>query len=90
MKNPRQRAAAVVYCQEIKEHPDRSHYLTTEQTIRTTAATCADEKVYVKPHSQRSRMMRKAIVDVSADYQNVTVSDASVHDLTGASRMVVT
>ncbi len=90
MKSPLQPAAAVIYCQETEGYVTRSHYLSTEQMIRTTAATCADEKVYVKPHPQQSKYVRKAIMDVAADYQNVTISDASVHDLTEASRMVVT
>jgi len=90
MKNPMQPAAAVVYCQEIEAYHDRSHYLTTENMIRVTAATCKDELVYVKPHPTQSKLMRKAIMDIAADYRNVTLSDASVHDLTEASRMVVT
>lgn len=90
MKNPMQEAAAVVYCQEIDDAPTRSHYLGTEQMIRVTASTCAGEKVYVKPHPNQSKAVRKAIMDVAADYQNVIVSDASIHDLTDASRMVVT
>ncbi|MDJ0629320.1 MAG: hypothetical protein QNJ44_13760 [Rhodobacter sp.] len=90
MKNPMQEAAAVVYCQEIEGERHRSHYLNTEQMIRITASTCSDEKVYVKPHPNQSKLVRKAIMDVAADYQNVIVSDASIHDLTDASRMVVT
>jgi len=90
MKSPLQPAAAVIYCQETEDSVNRSQYLTTEQMIRTTAATCMDEKVYVKPHPQQSKYARKAIMDVAADYQNVTISDASIHDLTEASRMVVT
>lgn len=90
MKNPMQEAAAVVYCQEIEDYRTRSHYLSTEQMIRITASTCRDERVYVKPHPNQSKAVRKAIMDVAADYQNVTVSDASVHDLTDAARTVVT
>ena len=90
MKNPLKEAAAVIFCQEIEDQFNRSHYLTTEQMIRTTATTCKDELVYVKPHPDQSKSKRKAIMDVAADYQNVTVSEASVHDLNDASRMVVT
>lgn len=90
MKNPMQEAAAVIYAQEIEHLTDRSHFLTTEQMIRTTAKTCKDELVYVKPHPHQSKGMRKQILDICADFQNVIVSDASVHDLTDASRMVVT
>lgn len=90
MKNPLQEAAAVVYCQEIEGAAWRSHSLTTEEMIRTTAATCKDSRVYIKPHPNQSKAGRKAILDIAADYQNAQVSDASVHDLTQASRMVVT
>ena len=90
MKNPLQPAAAVIYCQEIEGYRNRSHYLSTEQMIRVTAATCKDELVYVKPHPDQTKQARKAIMDVAADYQNVTLSEASLHDLTDASRMVVT
>ena len=89
MKNPLQPAAAVVFCQEIEGYRNRSHYLSTEQMIRTAASTCKDEKVYVKPHPAQSKMSRKAVLDVAADYQNVVVSDASIHDLIEASRCVV-
>lgn len=90
MKNPMQEAAATVFCQEIDTTGPRQHHLTTEEIIRTTAAACRDEKVYVKPHPNQSKMGRKAILDIAADYQNVTVSDASVHDLIDAARCVVT
>ena len=80
----------MIYCQEIEGYHNRSYYLNTEQMIRITAQTCADEPVYVKPHPLQSKSVRKAIMDVAADYRNVTVTDASVHDLTDASRMVVT
>ena len=90
MKNPMKTAAAVVFCQEIEHAPLRSHYLTTEEMIRTTASTCRDEMVYVKPHPNQSKAARKAIMDVAGDYQNVTVSDASVHGLIDAARIVVT
>ncbi len=90
MKNPMQDAAAVVFCQEIEDAANRSHYLPTEKMIRATASTCREELVYVKPHPNQSKAARKAILDVAADYQNVTVSDASVHDLIDAARMVVT
>jgi hypothetical protein len=89
-KSPMTPAAAVVFCQEIEEAAARQHYLNTEEMIRTTAAACRDELVYVKPHPSQSKYGRKAVLDISADYQNVRVSDASVHDLIGVSRCVVT
>ncbi len=90
MRTPLQPAAAVIFCQEIEGYRNRSHYLTTEQMIRISAVTCKDDLVYVKPHPSQSKPFRKAIMEVAADYQNVIVSDASLHDLIEASRVVVT
>jgi len=83
-------AAAVIFCQVIEHYANRSWYLSTEEMIRVTARTCADEAVYVKPHPMQSKLTRQAIMTLAAEYPNVTVSDASVHDLTEASRVVVT
>ncbi|MEL7114658.1 MAG: hypothetical protein AAGP08_03565 [Pseudomonadota bacterium] len=90
MKAPMDPAAVVVFCQEIESAGFRTHYITTEQMIRTAASICKDERIYVKPHPNQSKAARKAILDIAADYQNAHVSDASVHDLVEASRMVVT
>lgn len=90
MKSPLEPAEATVFCQEIETAPRRAHYLTTEEMIRTTASICKDGKVYVKPHPNQSKSGRKAILDIAADYQNVQVSDASVHDLSQAATRVVT
>ena len=90
MKNPMRAAAAVIYCQDIEHLTPRTHFLTTEQMIRTAAETCKDELVYVKPHPSQNKTMRKVLMDIAADYQNVIISDASIHDLTDAARMVLT
>lgn len=90
MNAPLAPAAAVVFTQEIEDYVNRSHYLTAEQMIRTTAATCADHKVYVKPHPTQSKTARKAIIDIAAEYRNIEISDASLHDLIEASTSVVT
>nr|WP_253913377.1 hypothetical protein [Pseudoruegeria sp. HB172150] len=58
--------------------------------IRIAATTCAEERIYVKPHPDQSKQDRKALFEIAADYRNVTVTVASVHDLSAASRMVVT
>ncbi len=82
-------AAAVVFCQEIEGYRNRSHYLTTEQMIGAAARTCNAETVYVKPHPGQSRANRAAIIRLAAEFPNVAISDASIHDLVAASRMVV-
>ncbi len=73
MKNPMQEAAAVIYCQEIEVYPDRSHFLTTDQMIQITAKTCKDEVIYVKPHPQQSKAVRKHILALSEKSLDRTV-----------------
>ncbi len=88
--SPMAPAAAVVFCQEIEKLTDRCHYLSSEVMIRTTAETHRDEMVYVKLHPHHSKMERVRIMAICNDYTNIKVSEASVHDLTQASRLVVT
>jgi hypothetical protein len=76
--------------QEIETERDRSHYLTTEQMIRTAADHRRDELVYVKLHPLQSKQMRRDILAVCNDYQNVRISEASIHDLAEVSSLVVT
>ena len=90
LDKPLDPAAATIFCQQNELGPERSHYLTTEQMIRVTARTCAEERVYVKPYPDQTKLARKALIDLVADYPNVVVTDASIHDLTAASHMVVT
>lgn len=83
-------AAATVFCQEIETRADRSHYLTTETMIRTTAEQNRDALVYVKLHPSQSKMERVRIMTICSDYTNIKISDASVHDLSQAAEIVVT
>lgn len=83
-------AAAAIFCQEIEQSRDRSHYLTTEEIIRITADNCRAETVYVKLHPNQSKPFRRHVMAVCADYQNVQISEASVHDQIAAARCVVT
>ncbi len=83
-------AAAVVFCQLIERTGDRLHHLTTEQMVRVAATTAGSRRVYVKPHPDTPRALRRGLEDMAAGYRNVVVSDASVHDLAGASDVVVT
>lgn len=84
------RARVTLFCQEIEHEPTRSHYLTTEQMMRTIAEHERERLIYVKPHPLQSKPMRRDIMAVAQDYPNVRVTDASVHDLVAAADMVVT
>ncbi len=83
-------ARATLFCQEIDRDPHRAHYLTTEQMIRAVAEHETERTIYVKPHPLQSKPMRRDIMAVAADYANVEVIEASVHDLIGVSDVVVT
>ncbi|MGC8202125.1 hypothetical protein ACP2AV_05415 [Aliiroseovarius sp. PTFE2010] len=90
LHHPLAPAAATILCQEIERQPERAHYLTTEEIIRITADACREEKVYVKLHPNQSKPMRRHIMAICADYLNVEISEASVHDQIAAARCVVT
>ena len=88
--SPMRPAAAVIYCQDQEHRENRSHFLSTEDMIRTAAETRRDGLGYVKLHPMQSKPMRRHIMAMCNDYTNVKISDASVHDLSQASRVVVT
>jgi len=83
-------AHAVVFTQEIEGFRNRAHHLTNEQMIRTAAEFDRRRLVYVKMHPRQSKAARRDLMAVAQDYQNVRVSEASVHDLIEAARIVVT
>ncbi len=83
-------ALAVIFTQEIEGLRQRSHYLSNEQMIRTTAEFDRHRPIYVKLHPVQSKAMRRNLLNVAQDYPNVKVADASVHDLIEASSVVVT
>lgn len=84
------RARVTLFCQEIEQQSIRTHYLTTEQMIRTIAEYETAKVIYVKLHPLQSKPMRRDIIAVAQEYPNVQVTDASVHDLVAAADIVVT
>jgi hypothetical protein len=83
-------ARAVVFTQEIEFHRNRAHHLTNEQMIRTAAEFDRRKLVYVKPHPHQSKAALRDILAVTRDYQNIRVSEASVHDLIEKSDIAIT
>ncbi len=83
-------ARAVVFTQENEGFRNRSHYLTNEQMIRTAAEFDRSKLVYVKLHPNQSKAARRVLMAVAQDYQNVRISEASVHDLVEKAAVVVT
>ncbi|MCI2399377.1 hypothetical protein [Aliiroseovarius subalbicans] len=90
MHAPLRGAKAVIFCQDIEAQSPRTHYLTNEEMIRTVAEHDRDARIYVKLHPAQSRSSRRALMDVTQDYPNVKLSEASIHDLIEAADLVVT
>ena len=88
-EEPVETARAVIFCQDVEQGADRCHHLTTEEMIRTTAQTCRGDLVYLKLHPDQTRLSQKAIIAICNDYTNIKISDASIHDLSAASDVVV-
>lgn len=83
-------AAAVIYLQQIDEYKNRVHYLDTTQMVSTVARVLDGARVYVKPHPDTTPSGLVSIQNLCAEYANIEVSNASIHDLTAASSLVVT
>lgn len=83
-------ARAVVFTQDIENYRNRAHFLNNEQMIRTTAELDRSSVVYVKLDPHQSKAARRDLMAVARDYQNVRISEASVHDLVEAAQVVVT
>ncbi|WP_424942186.1 hypothetical protein [Aliiroseovarius crassostreae] len=85
-----QGAKATVFCQAATDWDVQSHYLSTEDMIRVTAEFDKQALVYVKIAPDAGKEERRRIMGITQDYQNVRLSEASVHDLVEASDLVVT
>ncbi|MEM7242640.1 MAG: hypothetical protein AAF429_10695 [Pseudomonadota bacterium] len=85
---PLDKAKAVIFAQDIENYMTKVHYLTLDQMIET-AAQATDETVYVKPHPLYDAHARDALAARCAEFKNVVLSDASVHDLIAASDVVL-
>jgi len=83
-------AGAVVYLQQIDGYKNRIHYLDTAEMVSTVAQTLDGKRVYVKPHPDTTSSELASIRNLCTKFGNIVVSNASIHDLTAASRVVVT
>ncbi len=90
MEGSLQGAKATVFCQAETDLDAQSHYLSTEDMIRICAEFDPQSLVYVKSDPESSKEERRRIMSITQDYQNVRLSEASVHDLVAASDLVVT
>ena len=82
-------ARAVIFLQDIERYKRQVHDLTSDQMIRITA-TATRDLVYVKPHPLQSPQDRARLARSVRRYDNVALTDRSIHDLTAASDMVIT
>lgn len=90
MDAPLRHATSTILCQMIENETPRTHYLTTAEMIATAADFDTDAIVYVKPHPHHTKQGRRRILEICEDHPNVKVTDASIHDLIEAARVVVT
>lgn len=90
MDAPLKSATATVFCQPKDALNKSGQYLSTEQMIAASSRYDRDALVYVKPHPYQTQGDRKRLLDFCEDFPNVKLTDASIHDLIEASRVVVT
>lgn len=90
MDAPLRLATATIFCQPTDPAHPRHNYLSIEQMIETASTYDKDALVYVKPHPNQSKATRRRILETCEDYPNVKTTDASIHDLIEASRVVIT
>ena len=90
MDAPLRLATATILCQTTDPQAPRTHYLTTEEMIVTAARVDPNALVYVKPHPHQSKLGRQKLLKLAEDHPNVKISDASIHDLIEAARVVIT
>ncbi len=83
-------ARAVVFCGADDGTVPTLSYLNHETMIRTCAEQDRNALIYVKLHADQGKENRRLVMDVCRDYQNVKISEASLHDLIEASDLVVT
>ena len=81
-------ASAVIFAQDIENYLKPVHHLSLEQMIGTTAQT-TDQTIYVKPHPLHDAGARAKLATTCQKFDNVILSDASVHDLIAASNTVI-
>lgn len=85
-----QGAKATVFCQAPDDRDAQNHYLSTEDMLRITAEFDPSALVYVKLDPEMGKEQRQRIMSITQDYQNMRLSDASVHDLIEASDLAIT
>lgn len=82
------RAVATIFIQDIEKYKKKIHFITTDKII-SNLALAAEGRVYVKLHPLLSSSVAERITKLCAQYCNVHISEASVHDLIAASDVVV-
>lgn len=81
-------AEVAIFTQDIERYSDNVHYIATQHMIRA-AANAVKGPCYVKPHPLMSEEQRAWLGKVCGRIVNVTVVDASVHDIIRAWDVIV-
>lgn len=90
LETPLETADVVVFLQQIDSYKEKVHFVDTRTMISVAAKVFKKGRVFVKAHPAMSETARADIVNLCESYENITLSDASVHDLIAASSVVLT
>ncbi|MDB5658880.1 MAG: hypothetical protein JWS10_1495 [Cypionkella sp.] len=92
-QNPRSNlpaAFATVFLQDIERFASPVHYIDSLKILKLVAREADGARVYVKLHPAQRTETTAQIQAMARKTANLVISDASIHDLTAASQMVVT
>ena len=82
-------AAAAIFTQDIEKYPTPVHYLDTEQMIDAAAKATGGKPIYLKMHPLYSKSRRAEVQAMANRHTQITVTEASVHDIIAASDAVI-
>lgn len=83
-------AFATVFLQDIEHFTSPMHYIDSAKMLKLVAREADGARVYVKLHPAQRAETTVLVRALARKTANLVISEASIHDLTQASQMVVT
>ncbi len=83
-------AFATVFLQDIEHFASPVHYIDSAKILKLVAREADGARVYVKFHPAQREETTALVRTLARKTANLVISEASIHDLTQASQMVVT
>lgn len=83
-------AAAALFCQDIDDFRTSRPYLDTETMVETVVTACAPDPVLIKLHPRQRPARADRLRTLADRHPNARITEASVHDISAAARVVVT